>query len=144
CPVIRNASENHAPAADLLRIRKASLRHQAKDSALGIVFHTVAGVEQVGEEAVRAVLRAFEIEHVKLAARFEDAPHRTHRLPFFIRREVVEHKRRKYAIEPRLGIRKLVSKSLIELDGDPARAALRLARARALGSGSSPTTSTSG
>src|SRR6266516_4355706 len=74
CPIIRNASKGHAPVADLLRIRKASLRHQAKDSALGIVFHTVAGVEQVGEEAVRAVLRAFEIEHVKLAAGFDHAP----------------------------------------------------------------------
>src|SRR5438445_13653146 len=83
-------------------------------------------------------------KHVKLAAGFEDAPHRTQCLPFFVRLEMVEHERRENAIEPRLGIRKLVSKSLIELDGDPARAALRLARARALGSGSSPTTSTSG
>src|SRR5437762_14015636 len=100
-PVIRNASKEHASAADLLRICKASLPHQAKDSALGIVFHTIAGVEQVGEEAVRAVLRAFEVEHVKLAAGFEDAPHRTQCLPFFVRLEMVEHERRENAIEPR-------------------------------------------
>ena len=68
---------------------------------------------------MRAILPAFEVEHVKLAAGFDHAPNRTQGLPFFVRREVVEHKRRKYAIEPRLGIRKLVSKSLIELDGDP-------------------------
>src|SRR5207249_6040424 len=143
-PVIRNASKEHASTTGLLRICKASLAHQTKDSALGIVFHAIAGVKQVSQEALRGVLGAFEVEHVKLAAGLEDAAHRTHRLPFFIRREVVEHKRRQHAIEPRLRIRKLVSKSLIELDGDPARAALRLARARALGSGSSPTTSTSG
>src|SRR5438046_9234345 len=89
-PVIRNASKEHASATDLLRICKASLPHQAKDSALGIVFHTIAGVEQVGEEAVRAVLRAFEVEHVKLAAGFEDAPHRPQCLPFFFRLEMVE------------------------------------------------------
>src|SRR5438445_12641491 len=56
-------------------------------------------------------------KHVKLAAGFEDAPHRTQCLPFFVRLEMVEHERRENAIEPRLGIRKLVSKSLIELDG---------------------------
>src|SRR5438309_1929002 len=130
-PVVRNASKEHASATDLLRICKASLPHQAKDSALGIVFHTIAGVEQVGEEAVRAVLRAFEVEHVKLAAGFEDAPHRTQCLPFFVRLEMVEHERRENAIEPRLGIRKLVSKSLIELDGD------RCSRGLASGAGES-------
>src|SRR5690242_15128231 len=82
CPVIRNTSKEHASAANLLWICKPTLPHKAKDSVLGIVSHAVAGVEQVGQEAMRAVLRAFEIEHVKLAARFEDAPHRTSVLPF--------------------------------------------------------------
>src|SRR5213593_3347151 len=134
-PVIRNAPKEHASVADLLWICKASLPHEAKNSALGTVFHAIAGVEQVGEEAMRAVLRAFEVEHVKLAAGFDDAPHRTQRLPFFIRREVVEHKRRKYAIEPRLRIRKLVSKSLIELDGDPCTRCFASGAGQSLGVG---------
>src|SRR5205807_4631891 len=90
-PVVRNASKEHASTTDLLRICKASLAHQTKDSALGIVFHAIAGVKQVSQEAMRGVLGAFEVEHVKLAAGLEDAAHRTHRLPFFVRREVVEH-----------------------------------------------------
>jgi hypothetical protein len=84
CPAICNASQEHSSPADFLQICKTSLPHQANDSALGIVFHAVAGVKQAGEEAMRAVLRAFEIEHVKLVARFEDAPRRTQRLPFFV------------------------------------------------------------
>src|SRR3989441_1409356 len=135
CPVIRNASKEHASAADFLGICKPSLPHEAKDSALGIIFHAVAGVEQVGEEAMRAILPAFEVEHVKLAAGFDHAPNRTQGLPFFVRREVVEHKRRKYAIEPRLGIRKLVSKSLIELDGDPCARRLASGAGKSLGVG---------
>src|SRR5205823_12148570 len=99
------------------RNRQPSLSHDAKDSALGIVLHAVARVKQACEEAMRAILPAFEVEHVKLAAGFDHAPNRTQGLPFFVRREVVEHERREHAIEPRLGIRKLVSKSLIELDG---------------------------
>src|SRR5437016_4250024 len=134
-PVIRNASKEHASTTGLLRICKASLAHQTKDSALGIVFHAIAGVKQVSQEAMRGVLGAFEVEHVKLAAGLEDAAHRTHRLPFFVRREVVEHERRKYAIEPRLGIRKLVSKSLIELDGDPCARCFASGAGQSLGVG---------
>src|SRR5437016_2874281 len=134
-PVIRNASKEHASTTGLLRICKASLAHQTKDSALGIVFHAIAGVKQVSQEAMRGVLGAFEVEHVKLAAGLEDAAHRTHRLPFFVRREVVEHERRKYAIEPRLGIRKLVSKSLIELDGDRCSRGLASGAGQSLGVG---------
>ena len=92
-PVIRNASKEHASTTGLLRICKASLAHQTKDSALGIVFHAIAGVKQVSQEALRGVLGAFEVEHVKLAAGFEDAPHRTQCLPFFVRLEMVEHER---------------------------------------------------
>ena len=69
---------------------KPTLAHEAKHSALGIVFHAVARVKQACQEAVRAVLRAFKVEHVKLVARFEDAPRRTQRLPFFVWREVME------------------------------------------------------
>src|SRR5207245_11136953 len=72
-----------------------------------------------------------EVEHVKLAAGFEDAPHRTKCRTVFVRLEMMEHERRENAIEPRLGIRKLVSKSLIELDGD------RCSRGLASGAGES-------
>ena len=68
-PVIRNAPKEHASVADLLWICKASLPHEAKNSALGTVFHAIAGVEQVGEEAMRAVLRAFEVEACKTRRR---------------------------------------------------------------------------
>jgi hypothetical protein len=99
CPVVCNASKEHASAANLLWICKTNLAgvllafvpHEAKDSALGIVFHAVAGVKQAGQKAVCTVLRAFEIEHVKLVARFEDAPRRTQRLPFFVGAPCFDH-----------------------------------------------------
>ena len=98
-PIVRDTSKQHVPATDLLRICKASLPHEAKDSILGVFFQVVAGMEQVGQEAMCSVLRPFEIEHVKFAARFEDAPHRTQHLPPLVRGEVVEHERREHVVE---------------------------------------------
>src|SRR5690349_20588414 len=69
---------------------KPTLAHEAKHSALGLVFHAVGRVKQACQEAVRPRPRAFKGEHVKLVARFEGAPRRTQRLPFFVWREVME------------------------------------------------------
>ena len=76
------------------------------------------------QQAVHAVW-AFEIHHVKLATGFEHTAHLTQRTSLLFRREMVEHERRKHSIERRLGIRQLISKSVIELNRD--RRALGLA-----------------
>src|SRR5207247_9453539 len=107
----------------------------AEQREIEVTFNSGARLHQVGEEAIRAILPSFEVDHVKLAAGFDHAPNRTQGLPFFVRREVVEHKRRKYAIEPRLRIRKLVSKSLIELDGDPCARCFASGAGQSLGVG---------
>src|SRR5258707_12567327 len=65
-----------------------------------------------------AVFWSFEIEHVELATRFEDAPDRAHGLPLFGCGDVVEHERGEHTVEGRLGIRKLIPKPLFEPDRD--------------------------
>jgi len=65
-----------------------------------------------------AALRPFEIEHVKLAARLKDAPNRMQNASLLVGREVVEHKRGEHAIKRRLGIWKLICKSLVEPEGE--------------------------
>jgi hypothetical protein len=70
------------------------------------------------ENTVRATLWAFEVEHVKPTARLQDAPDRPQRLALFAGREVVEHERREHTVEARRRVWKVISKSLIELDGN--------------------------
>src|SRR5664279_2944168 len=57
---------------------------------------------------------------------------------------VAKHGRRRTPTEGRLVIWQFIRRALIELDESAARSAFRLPRASAFGSGSSPTTSTSG
>src|SRR5260370_33038962 len=71
-----------------------------------------------------ALLCPFEIEHVKLAARFKDAPDRAYGRPLLIRGDVVEHEGGEHTVEGPVGIRKLIAKPPIELDRD--RCACRL------------------
>jgi hypothetical protein len=72
----------------------------------------------MSENTVRATLWAFEVEHVKRTARLQDPPHCPKRLALFVGRQVVEHERREHAVEARSGVWKLISESLIELDGN--------------------------
>src|SRR5713101_2553689 len=65
-----------------------------------------------------ALFWAFEIEHVKLATRFENAPDRAQGLALLVRWDVVEHERGQHTVEGRFGIRKLVAKTLVEVDRD--------------------------
>src|SRR5437764_3524915 len=135
CPVVRDASKQHGPAADLLRICKACLPHQTENSALRIIFQTIAGMKQARQEASRAVLRSFKIEHVKFAAAFENAPCLTQCLSPVVRGQVMEHETRKHAIEGSLLIRELVRKSRIELDADRCTNGLAFGSSESLGIG---------
>jgi hypothetical protein len=72
----------------------------------------------VGENTMRATLWTFEVEHVKSTTHFEDALDRPQRPVLFVGRQVVEHERREYAVEARSGVWKVISESLIELDGN--------------------------
>jgi hypothetical protein len=72
----------------------------------------------VGENTMRATLWTFEVEHVKSTTRFEDALDRPQRPVLFVGRQVVEHKRREHTVEARRRVWKVVSKSLIELNGN--------------------------
>jgi len=55
---------------------------------------------------------------VKLATRFEDAPDRAQGLRLLVGEDVVEHERGEHTVEGRLGIRKLIAKTLVEVDRD--------------------------
>src|SRR6266853_3991342 len=74
-------------------------------------------MSQPSQQAVHAV-GVFEIHHVKLAIGFEHSSRLTQRSSLLFHREMVEPERRKHSIERRLGIRQLISKSLIELNRD--------------------------
>src|SRR5712664_421265 len=63
-----------------------------------------------------ALFWAFEIEHVKLATRFEDAPDRAQGLDLLVRWDVVEHERGQHTVEGHFGIGKLVAKTLVKAD----------------------------
>src|SRR6266853_6682500 len=72
-----------------------------------------------------AVFWSFEIEHVKLAPRLEDAADRAQGLPLLVCGDVMEHEGGKHTVEGRFGIGKLIAKTLVEVDRD--RCAGRLA-----------------
>ena len=98
----------------------------------------------MGENTMRATLWTFEVEHVKSTTRFEDALDRPQRPDLFVGRQVVEHKRREHTVEARRRVWKVISKSLVELDGNTSVCCCFASGAsQSLGSGSIPTTSTS-
>ena len=99
CAVERAAGEEHGSTANLLWFSKTGLAHQTKNSGFRIVFQAVVGVQQVGEEAVAAVLGTFEIEQVEFASRFENATHLLQRFLLFLVGKVVEHERGEHAVE---------------------------------------------
>jgi hypothetical protein len=72
----------------------------------------------VGENTMRVTLWTFEVEHVKFTTWLEDALDRPQRPVLFVGRQVVEHKRREHPVEARRRVWKVISKSLIELDGN--------------------------
>src|SRR5712692_3777224 len=92
-------------------------------------------MKYVSQETLGAVLRPFEIEHMKLAARFKDAPGRTQHPSLLVGRKVVEHERGEHAIKRRLGIRKLICKSLVEPDGERCARCLASSVGESLGVG---------
>src|SRR5258707_13800762 len=94
-------------------------------------------MKQPSQQAVHAV-GVFEIHHVKLAIGFEHSSRLTQRSSLLFRREMVEHERRKHSIERRLGIRQLVSKSLIELNRDRRTLGLAPGSSQRLGIGIKP------
>lgn len=78
------------------------------------------------KQTVRSVARALEVQHVKFAARFEDAPRLTQHRHSLVSRKVMKHKSREDSVKGPVGIRKLICKSLIKLYLQPFASCLSL------------------
>ena len=95
--VVCDGQKEHSSAADHPRICKLSLGHEGENSVLGVVSQTMTRVKPGGQEAISAGRRSSQIEHVKKATRFEDAPDLTQCLLLLVLLEVVEHEGGEYA-----------------------------------------------
>src|SRR5262249_20253893 len=95
--VVCDAQKEHRSAADHSGISKLSLAHESENSVLGVVAETMARVKPAGQEARLAGRRSSQIEHVKGAAGFEDAPDLTQCLLLLVLLEVMEHKGGEYS-----------------------------------------------
>ena len=86
------------------RIHQPRLPHQLQDAALGVVLQAVRRLEQPAKETTLVILAPFEIQQEKHAARCKNPAHLAQHCLSRIHWKVMEHERRKYAIERRRGI----------------------------------------
>ena len=96
---VREVPQKHGSTANRVRLCQASLAHEREDAILGVVSQLVARVKPAREKAARTGLRPAEIQQVKGAAGFEDAPDLPQCLALLVLPEVVEQEGREDSVE---------------------------------------------